>query len=123
MQNEVANGPFAGRTVSREREALRRLAKASLSKAIEDAGGGGLQPAYSAIRWLAGHTTAELTFQRCCELIGIAPHVVRRSLRRRYQPIRRRLEMYLEVHLASAARPGRRQVISVSQPPKTAKER
>lgn len=96
MQNEIVSGQVVGRTSSKDREALRRLAKASLSKAIEDAGGRGLQPAYSAIRWLAGHTREGLTFQRCCELIGIAPHVVRRSLRRRYKPIGRRLDMYLE---------------------------
>jgi hypothetical protein len=95
MHNETVSQRVAGRTSTEDKEALRRLAKASLSQAIEDAGGRGLQPAYSAIRWLAGHTTEGLTFQRCCELIGIAPHVVRRSLRRRYRPIGRRLEKYL----------------------------
>jgi hypothetical protein len=84
---------------------MRRLAEASLSKAIEDADGRDAQPAYSAIRWLAGHTTEGLTFQTCCELIGIAPHAVRRSLRRHYKPIRQRLEKYLELYLTSAGQP------------------
>ena len=103
MQNEAASGGIVRRVIPKDREAMRRLAKASLSQAIADAGGRGLQPAYSAIRWLAGDTTEGLTFQKCCELIGIAPHVVRRSLRRHYKPIRRRLGTYLEVHLAYAA--------------------
>ena len=79
-------------------DGLRRLAKASLLKAIDDARGRDLQPAYSAVRWLAGNTSDGLTFLRCCELIGIAPNAVRRSLCRRYEAIRVRLDKYIETN-------------------------
>ena len=105
LQYKSTSGPRVRGMDPKDREGLRRLAKASLSKAIDDAGGGDLQPAHSAIRWLAGHATEGLTFRACCDLIGIAPHTVLRSLRRRYEPIRLRLERYLEVDLMPVAKP------------------
>ena len=88
-----------------DEEGFRRLAKASLTKAIEDAAGRAEQTAYSAIRWLAGDTSAGLTFVRCCELIGVAPQTVRRSLRRRHEPIDSRLKVYESVHILPAHEP------------------
>jgi hypothetical protein len=100
----------------RDEQAFRRLAEASLAGAIDDAAGEGSQAAYSAIRWLAGHTADGLTFERCCELIGLAPHAVRNSLRRHYKPIRLRFEKYQEVYLMAIAQSHRRAGTATSPP-------
>lgn len=108
MQNEASSRRLPRQTISKDGEGFRRLAKASLSKAIDDAVSGGSQEAYSAIRWLAGNTTEGMTFEACCELIGISPPAVRRSLRRRYKPIRMRFGQYKEVNLRFGTKPRNR---------------
>jgi len=87
---------------------LRLLAEATVARAIEDAAGEQPQTAYSAIRWLAGCTTDGLTFDRCCEMIGIPAPTVRRSLRNKSGPIRQRFEAYHKVQLTSTIELGRR---------------
>ena len=84
---------------------FRRLAAASVEKAIEDAAGDELQMAYSATRWLAGDTWDGLTFERCCLIIGIAPESLRRRLRLRHGEIRVRLEQYDKVRVMSIQKP------------------
>lgn len=88
---------YAHSTNPKHDAGLRRLASASLKKAIEDAADCEPQTAYSATRWLAGDTSDGLTFARCCEVIGIAPESLRRSVCRRYGAIRLRLTQYEKV--------------------------
>lgn len=71
MHDPTNEGRDARRAKRRDEESVRRLAKAIVAKAIEDAAGEEPRTAISAIRWLVGHTTYGLTFEWCCEVIGI----------------------------------------------------
>lgn len=79
----------------------RRLAAATLWRAVEDARGTDGQVAYSAIRWLAGDSQDGLTLHGCCELLGIAPSRVQSSLIRHFEPVRIRMERYRKVRQLS----------------------
>ena len=82
-------------------EAFRRLAAATIWKAVEDARGDDGQVAYSAVRWLAGDTIAGLTLERCCQLLGISPEHVQGSLIKQFDEIRTQMERYRRVRLLS----------------------
>lgn len=81
----------------KDEEGFKRLAEASLVRAIDDAAGGSSRTADSAIRWLAGDTAGGLTFDRCCTLIGLTPAIVRSGLRRNSEPIRLRFDRYRQM--------------------------
>ncbi len=85
-----------------EDEAFRRLAAATIWKAVEDARGDDGQVAFSAVRWLSRDTTEGLTLERCCQLLGLAPDHVQSSLHERFEKIRARMSRYRKVRLLSA---------------------
>lgn len=77
--------------------ALRRLAAATLQTAIDDALEPDSQPAYSAVRWLAGDTAEGMTLEMCCHLLGLTPERIRRSLTSHSQLLRGRLDRYQKI--------------------------
>ena len=91
-----------------EDEGFRRLAAATVWKAVEDAAGEDEQVAYSAIRWLSGDTVDGLTLERCCQFLGIEPCHVRNGVSRRFEEIRARMARYHRVRMLSARTYGNR---------------
>ena len=87
-----------------QQSAFRRLAAAALQAAIDDALGPDSQPAYSAVRWLAGDTTEGLTLEICCNLLGLDPVRIRARLSLNSEVLCGRLSRYRRVvAYASAA--------------------
>ena len=89
----------AGVADSEADEGFRRLAAATVWRAIEDARGDDVQVAYSAVRWLAGETTEGLTLESCCQLLDADPDTVRNNLIRHFATVRTRMTQYRKVRI------------------------
>jgi|GEM_PF-6950922 len=77
-----------------QQTAFCRLAAATLQRAIDDALGEDSQPAYSAIRWLAGDTAEGMTLEICCSLLRLDPARMLSRLCLHSETLRGRLGRY-----------------------------
>ena len=80
MKSLIEEKPPPITALSIDNRALFKLASAVLLQAVEDADG---KSPYRerALAWIDGRTDGGLTFQICCDLLGLRAHHVRESLR------------------------------------------